>query len=433
MRVAGLLRRKICSTERVVKPSKLVLLVSLLNLGVVAGLLYYVFKPAPTEAPVAAAANAPAVTTSTPPAPAARPETRVVVVTNQFQWAQIESEDYHTYIARLRSIGCPEQTVRDIIIADLDKLLAPEMVAAQGRRKDLKYWHPEEEEMLNDIDPREVARKQRDLDKRKRDILRELVGADLLRERMKSSGQEDYYERRLGFLGEERRTQVRELLEKFDDAQQRIQDKAGGDSEVLTAAQRSQLRILRQQREEEVARLMSPEEKKQFDLWLSPTANGVRHALYGMDASEREFQTIYEARKAYDEAWAHRDPDLLDAATRQRMDAARADMEGQIEQELGPERYTDYKRGQDDEFHLLNGLVTRFKLPREKAAEVYGYKVVATNYRQQVLSNAEMTPQQKDAALKSITEETRKTVSEVLGARAFAELLRNGQGRWMGE
>ena len=62
------------------------------------------------------------------------------VITNQIQWAQLESEDYRTYIARLRSVGCPEQTIRDIIISDLDKVLAPRVSAASGHRKNLQYW-----------------------------------------------------------------------------------------------------------------------------------------------------------------------------------------------------------------------------------------------------------------------------------------------------
>src|SRR5690348_9198011 len=41
-----------------------------------------------------------------------------------FSWREIESEDYHQYIANLRSIGCPEQTIRDIILADINKLYA---------------------------------------------------------------------------------------------------------------------------------------------------------------------------------------------------------------------------------------------------------------------------------------------------------------------
>src|SRR5436190_12879547 len=45
------------------------------------------------------------------PAAAALP---AITVTNDFQWAQLESEDYHEYIERLRKIGCPEETIRDI-------------------------------------------------------------------------------------------------------------------------------------------------------------------------------------------------------------------------------------------------------------------------------------------------------------------------------
>jgi hypothetical protein len=37
-----------------------------------------------------------------------------------FQWAQLESMDYVTYVRNLRLIHCPEQTLRDIISADVD-------------------------------------------------------------------------------------------------------------------------------------------------------------------------------------------------------------------------------------------------------------------------------------------------------------------------
>src|SRR5262245_61407831 len=40
----------------------------------------------------------------------------------KFDWRLVESEDYKKYIANLRSIGCPEETIRDIIIADVNKL-----------------------------------------------------------------------------------------------------------------------------------------------------------------------------------------------------------------------------------------------------------------------------------------------------------------------
>jgi hypothetical protein len=42
-----------------------------------------------------------------------------------FSWSQLESTNYRTYIANLRRIECPEQTVRDLIAADLANCYAP--------------------------------------------------------------------------------------------------------------------------------------------------------------------------------------------------------------------------------------------------------------------------------------------------------------------
>src|SRR5688572_24962345 len=56
-------------------------------------------------------------------------------------WRIVESEDYKKYIANLRAIGCPEETIRDIIVADVNKLF-------EARKKELtgastnkfQYW-----------------------------------------------------------------------------------------------------------------------------------------------------------------------------------------------------------------------------------------------------------------------------------------------------
>src|SRR5262245_56336349 len=43
----------------------------------------------------------------------------------QFHWTEVESADYKEYISRLRAVQCPEETIRDIIVADINKLYAP--------------------------------------------------------------------------------------------------------------------------------------------------------------------------------------------------------------------------------------------------------------------------------------------------------------------
>jgi hypothetical protein len=78
----------------------------------------------------------------------------VVAGTNDFRWEQLESEDYRAYIARLRAIGCPEQTIRDIIIADVDKMLSPQMLQASGRTNPIQYWQPIEQELWETAEQR---------------------------------------------------------------------------------------------------------------------------------------------------------------------------------------------------------------------------------------------------------------------------------------
>src|SRR5450759_4877000 len=57
--------------------------------------------------PSSLATNSPAVAASLP-----------------FSWRMIESADYRQYLANLRAAGCPEWLIRDIIVADIEKLYA---------------------------------------------------------------------------------------------------------------------------------------------------------------------------------------------------------------------------------------------------------------------------------------------------------------------
>src|SRR5437867_8753611 len=109
-----------------------------LNLAVLAAVAYYFYtnhhsSPAVLNSEAVSAEPASAAMEVKAP-PEVMVVTNELVVTNQMRWRQLESEDYKTYIARLRSIGCPEQTIRDIIIADLDKVLAPRVQSIYGRR-----------------------------------------------------------------------------------------------------------------------------------------------------------------------------------------------------------------------------------------------------------------------------------------------------------
>ena len=354
----------------------------------------------------------------------------VVVVKNEFSWEQLESEDYKTYIARLRAIGCPEQTIRDIIISDLDKLLSPAVQAIYGRKADLNYWNSEEEELANNHDQREWTKREREIDRQKREIVKELMGVDLVRERLKQRGFEDYYERRLSFLPEEKRGDVRTILEKYDDEERAIRDKELEDGEALSDADRGRLQQLRTQREQELAATLSPEERQAYDLWLSPSANAVRYSMYGMDASEQEFLGVYQLRKGFDTQW---NPEVIDWQNDQQVIAyqqAREELEGQIRQQLGDERYLDYKRGEDPDFHHLNAAVSRYKLDRTKAADAYEIKRAVVQTIANVRTDPNLSPAQVEETIKSVKGETEFMLRQTLGNGAYQYFQRRAQARW---
>ena len=56
--------------------------------------------------------------------------TPAICVTNRFHWRMIETTNYEEYVANLRAVGCPEKTIRDIILADVEKHYAARRRAA---------------------------------------------------------------------------------------------------------------------------------------------------------------------------------------------------------------------------------------------------------------------------------------------------------------
>ena len=65
------------------------------------------------------------------------------VITNtvikQMTWETVEAPDYLEYIENLRSIGCPEETIRDIILADVNKLYTTKR-RELGGKKEFEFW-----------------------------------------------------------------------------------------------------------------------------------------------------------------------------------------------------------------------------------------------------------------------------------------------------
>lgn len=152
-------------------------------------------------------------------------ETRVVSVTPaaakihsptnwpRFDWRQVESEDYRTYVKNLRDLGCPEQTLRDIVSADLLQVFsAKRNDVAKAAYQDFKFWEFDEAKRA------EFARQRRATDAEMTDTLRDLVGTDVAAPSMAPQWTRAELNQALAFLPSDKRADVNAVLSDYDSA-----------------------------------------------------------------------------------------------------------------------------------------------------------------------------------------------------------------------
>ena len=120
---------------------KLILISILLNVGLVGAIAYFAAQRKTQPSEISAENPTP---TGMPEAKGKRSAKKEIVTINakgeKFSWRDVESEDYKNYIANLRVIQCPEETIRDIIIADVNKFYANKLKPLRKPVEEFKFW-----------------------------------------------------------------------------------------------------------------------------------------------------------------------------------------------------------------------------------------------------------------------------------------------------
>lgn len=337
----------------------------------------------------------------------------IVIRTNAFEWGQLESEDYQTYIKRLRSIGCPEETIRDIIIADLEKLMAPDVQATDGNREPPKYWEPKTRERT--VDTLARAGQKQDIDFKKREIVRELLGIDLASERSRIKGERDFYEERLGFLEPDKQMRIRMAIEKANREETLLREQSWLENDELTSDDKKQLREIQQRKSSEIEQVLTPEELERYNLWFSPSAYHVRDAFLVLEPNEQDFLALYRFQKEFDDRWDGVDPNTLTPEEKWQYQQAQNKLNDQIHEHLGQERYEKFLQTREADFQQMQDTIAQFGLKPEVAGEVYSFKKVLVEERNHVNATASIDPAQKQEILKALADETEKAVVETMG------------------
>ena len=384
-------------------------------------------KPETAAAPAAdkpsAAAHVKKVKMATPKAEAPAGTTSSTNTTQKFDWHSVESEDYRQYIANLRSIGCPEETIRDIIIADVNKLFESRRKELVTGGKKFEFWKTGN--MFSSVMDPEKLEKQQALAKEKRALLKELLGVEP-EEKFEMFAGANPFESMLDFLPTEKQNKVMEM---YREAQVKMAKKF--QNGAPDAEDMKEYRSAQKEMEAELAKILTPQELQDFQLRMSQTAMMMRMQLGSFDPNEQEFRDIFKLRKAFDDEYGIFGAASGDSAERKKYNDAKKTLDEQVKTLLGDTRYAEYERSQDWTYQGIAKVVERQGLPKENAVKVFDMKKTAEEEASKVRANKNLTGDQRKEALKGIREETERSMKQVLGDKGFDAYKKQNTAYWL--
>src|SRR5713101_1533255 len=346
------------------------------------------------------------------PAPAAE-AAKGKVVTNTV--TQISVRKVHA--ANLRASGCPEETVRDIILTDVAKLYARRRAALRTQGKPYKFWQTGDG-TDGSANP-ELQNQLRALDKEERGLVKTLLGVDLQTELAKYSEGDDAQERMYGFLPAEKREKLQGLQASFDDLEQAVYDRSRG---LMLDEDQEELKRIQKQKEAAMAKILTPEELEEFNLRNSSTANNLRAQMSGFTPTEEEFRKIFRLQKTFEseinKGFDATDDKQMEIKARAQDEAQNA-LNDELKKVLGDQRYAEYQRAQSGDYRTLTQMADRFELPADVAGKVYDMKQEVERQVQKIDANPNLTDEQRQKVLAAIAQETDRSVAQAMGPNAF--------------
>ncbi len=205
-------------------------------------------------------------------------------------WSAIESADTRLFIANLRALGCPEDTIRDLVVSRVCREYQSRLLhlqAGAARSWDITKGRSQKE-------ARESHHQQRRLRDQMNDELEDLLGQPAGRLATAALGWPDATEP--PYLSLEKRRQVRDIERRFDEqtVELQLRGRLDGDSEDS-----ARLMELEQQREAEIAALLTPQELEERLYRTSAAARYVRQHL-PQARSEAEFRDMVRLAAEFD-------------------------------------------------------------------------------------------------------------------------------------
>ncbi|HEX2854576.1 MAG TPA: hypothetical protein VHO24_15200 [Opitutaceae bacterium] len=332
--------------------------------------------------------------------------------------AALESGDSNA----LAAAGVPADVARALAIGRaLDKMQARMRELRPAPATDGKYWRRQ------GFRPDQMTREQRmELNKVQRDFfetLRSAVGEDL---DSALGGRDSQY----SFLPAAKREQLRQIEQDYSEMQsQAYMDQEG----IQLPSDREKLRLLRLEKERDIIAALSPEQREQYELHVSQTANNVRSRYGDAIQSEEEYRRIFALQKAFDDQFSNAEMNAGGPPSPE-MQRARREAEQKLQEDirasLNPEQLAALQRANDDDYRTVGSLARRLNLPAGTTDVVLASRETYAAQSMQINANASLSNEERRNQLQALAARAQSELQGTLGpdgAQAYAQ-----RSQWIG-
>jgi hypothetical protein len=395
-------------------------------------------RPAPEAGPASVAVEPTAVE------PVVRVITNEVMLTQSAPapelvwptWHELASADWGEFRTNLLAVGCPSETVRDILLAALRRERYAERRPILAAVNPI-FW---DEVARHGFEPKAGSLKQaleqlEELDQ-KHDALEQAVLAGLshgneAEERLRK---EQEWERNFGHLEPEVRQRVIALQEEHERRREELTAQHRNERGQITVEGQEVLKQFELDQQLSLQELMGPEAAAEWNLRTEGHANWATN-LRGLEVAPEEVRQIVEWRESLA---AISNPlertevagDSDGGEYKLTFNLEEEAMNDRIRELLGDERFAIMQQANDRNYVQLYDLAERFELPPQAVTEAMQMRRDAEAAGQQIRADQQLTAAQRRDALQAIQRESQQAFEQLLGPEAYYTYQRHG-GEWL--
>ncbi len=337
-----------------------------------------------------------------------------VFTQKKFGWKEVESPEYVTYLKSLRAIGCPEDKVRNIVLADVGELFQQKKLKLSVE-SDQQWWKPHSEYFaLNGVNM--MAQRGQALEEERRTLLEKLLGAEVVEKERVETLQWSSVQLTgpvLGKLAPQLHNQIQEIGAESIQRQQAYQWERFNSGQPLNNAE---MEGLREQTRADLRKVLNAAELEEFLLRYSYDASQLREELRPLDPTSEEFRKVFRATDPLDHQMLQDFGGVEGMSETQRNRYEKDRLEA-VRQALGPERFQAYMLTKDPIYRQAQMTALQYGSPKS-ILPIYEMAKVSETKRQKILRDVNLTPQQKTEALNALNLEHQRSVQQIVNGAA---------------